>query len=290
VSELQLEIPRASIYGFLGPNGSGKTTAIRMLCGLIAPSAGRADVLGYRMPRDAEKLRQHIGYMPQKNALYTDLTVLENLHFMARIQGVARRDAQQRSNELLQRYQLDRFRDSLVAGLSGGERQKAALAVAILHRPALLFLDEPTSEVDPQSRRDFWDSLFELVDGGTTILLTSHFMDEAERCHRLAVLHRGRKMVDGAPAQLMSQIDASVVLVDPVDARAARQCLLAASFVLSVAQIGSTLRVLVDKAERQPHQVVRSWLRQQGIVAECTAIRANLEDVFVVATQLARQA
>ena len=286
VDELALDIPRASIYGFLGPNGSGKTTAIRMFCGLIAPSAGEVEVLGYQMPGDAEKLRRHIGYMPQRNALYPDLTVQENLDFMARIFGMTAAQRRLRIQQLLQRYGLERYGKSLVADLSGGERQKVALTAAILHRPELLFLDEPTSEVDPQSRRDFWDSLFDLVEEGATILVTSHFMDEAERCHRLAILNQGRKMIEGPPQQLMSELGASVVLVVTTDPRQANKVLLAVPIVHSVAQIGASLRVLVDKKQANPPLAVHDYLDSEGIEATCSGEAANLEDVFVVATQL----
>lgn len=286
VDSLDLTIERATIYGFLGPNGSGKTTAIRMLCGLLTPTAGSIEVLGCSIPGDAEALRRHIGYMPQRNALYADLSVQENLRFMASIYSMGGREGAARIDELLQRYDLARYRDSLVGGLSGGERQRVALAAATLHRPELLFLDEPTSEVDPQSRRDFWASLFELIDGGTTVLVTTHFMDEAERCHQLAVLHRGRKMVDGPPQQLMAEVPAAVVLVEAADPRAANRCLAAAPAVLSVAQIGVTLRVLVDRAVADPVKMVRAQLDTQKVPAACALGRANLEDVFVVATSL----
>ncbi len=290
VDDLDLSIERATIYGFLGPNGSGKTTAIRMLCGLLTPSAGSIEVLGYSMPGDAESLRRHIGYMPQKNALYADMSVQENLRFMASIYSMGRHDGAARIDELLQRYDLKRYRRSQVGSLSGGEKQRVALAAATLHRPELLFLDEPTSEVDPQSRRDFWASLFELIDGGTTVLVTTHFMDEAERCHRLAVLHRGHKMVDGAPQQLMADVPAAVVLVAAGDPRAANRSLNGAAGVLSVAQIGVTLRVLVDRAVVDPLQLVQAQLAAQQLPADCSQGHANLEDVFVVATRLGRGA
>lgn len=191
VDHINLEIPRARIYGFLGPNGSGKSTTIRMLCGLIRPTEGEAEVLGHQVPRDAESLKRSIGYMTQRFSLYQDLTVQENLEFMAEIYSLPHAKRRTRIERALRDYQLREFHDQRPETMSGGERQRLALAAATLHEPELLFLDEPTSAVDPQSRRDFWETLFALVHQGITILVSTHYMDEAERCHRLAILDHG---------------------------------------------------------------------------------------------------
>ncbi|HXX48661.1 MAG TPA: ABC transporter ATP-binding protein, partial [Myxococcota bacterium] len=191
VDGVDLDIPRRAIYGFLGPNGSGKSTAIRMLCGLLTPSAGTASVLGLEVPRDAELLRRKIGYMTQRFSLYEDLSVGENLAFLAEIYSLPRAAARARIELLLDEFHLRELRDQRSGTMSGGQRQRLALAGATLHEPELLFLDEPTSAVDPQSRRDFWEALYALVERGTTILVSTHFMDEAERCHELAILDRG---------------------------------------------------------------------------------------------------
>ncbi len=188
VNHVDLAIPRARIFGFLGPNGSGKSTTIRMLCGLLEPSDGTVDVLGYRMPQDAEKLRSKLGYMTQRFSLWDDLTVRENLEFMAQVFGIPVRERRRVIGERSGEYELGPILDQRAGTLSGGQRQRLALAAATLHEPELLLLDEPTSAVDPQSRRDFWESLFELVNRGITILVSTHYMDEAERCHRLAIL------------------------------------------------------------------------------------------------------
>src|SRR5688572_14373278 len=202
VDRVDLTVPRASVYGFLGPNGSGKTTTIRMLCGLLAPSEGEIQVLGLRMPEQAEALRRRIGYMTQKFSLFADLTVRENLEFLATVQGLSRAATAARVRLLVEQFNFGDRQRQLAGTLSGGQKQRLALAGAIVHEPELLFLDEPTSAVDPESRRDFWETLFDLADAGTTLLVSSHYMDEAERCHRLAILDHGRLVADGTPDEL----------------------------------------------------------------------------------------
>ncbi len=286
VDGLTLQVPAGSIYGFLGPNGSGKSTTIRMLCGLLTPSGGDATVLGIDVRRDPEAVKRNIGYMTQKFSLYTDLTVLENLKFMAEIYGMEKSAAQERIAVLLQRFALESMTAQLAGTLSGGQRQRLALASATLHKPALLFLDEPTSAVDPESRREFWEFLFEMVDDGTTMLVSTHFMDEAERCHALAILDEGRLVADGTPEQLMSELPAAVVEIQSAAAgtRAVREALLAAADIFDVAQLGSRLHALVDPARSQPIAYVESLLQPTGIEAELSVVAPNLEDVFVMAT------
>jgi ABC-2 type transport system ATP-binding protein len=206
VDHLDLNVGRAQVYGFLGPNGSGKSTTIRMLCGLLLPTAGEIEVLGFRIPEQAEQLKRRIGYMTQRFSLYEDLTVDENLDFVAAVHEFTRAQARTRISELLERYWLGDLRGRLAGTLSGGQKQRLALAASVLHKPDLLLLDEPTSAVDPQSRREFWDSLFDLVDAGTTILVSTHLMDEAERCHRLAILDHGKLVADGSPHELMDAL------------------------------------------------------------------------------------
>ena len=285
VDHVDLTIPRARIYGFLGPNGSGKTTAIRMLCGLLTPTAGEADVLGRRVPEEAESLRRSIGYMTQRFSLYEDLTIRENLRFMGEIYSLPRARRRRRVGELLAEFALDDFPDQRASTLSGGQRQRLALAAATIHEPELLFLDEPTSAVDPQSRRDFWESLFGLVERGTSILVSTHYMDEAERCHGLAILDRGTLVAEGAPRKLMQEIDAHVVEVETEALRAARGALDAIPSLLSVAQLGTQLRVLLDPAEEDPEGRVRGALAGAGLRASVVLTQASLEDVFVVATR-----
>jgi ABC-2 type transport system ATP-binding protein len=283
VDHLTLEIPRAQIYGFLGPNGSGKTTTIRMLCGLLAPSAGDAVVLGLHVPREAARLRERIGYMTQKFSLYEDLSVTENLEFLAEVYALPRGEVAGRIEALCHEYRLGKLRGQAAGTLSGGQKQRLALAAAVIHRPDLLFLDEPTSAVDPESRRDFWESLFQLADAGTTILVSTHYMDEAERCHGLAILDRGVLVASGAPRDLMGALDGGVVEIEGDDLRGARAALEALPTVVSVAQLGTRLRVLVDDGE--PARALQRALDAAGVPARAHEAAPSLEDVFVSATR-----
>lgn len=285
VDHVSLDVPRAQIYGFLGPNGSGKSTTIRMLCGLLTPTSGDCDVLGHPMPRDAELLRSKIGYMTQKFSLWEDLTVLENLDFMAQVYGLGPRQRRERIARQLTEYWLQEQVRQRAGTLSGGQKQRLALAVATLHQPELLLLDEPTSAVDPQSRREFWESLFKLAEQGTTILVSTHYMDEAERCHRLAILDRGRLAIEGTPQQLMSDIEANVVEIESSRLPAVRHALESQAYVLSVAQLGSRLHALMHRDLRNPAERVRNLIREVDESASVEQVRANLEDVFVAATR-----
>ena len=256
-----------------------------MLCGLLTPSAGTAEVLGRTMPGDAEALKHEIGYMTQRFSLYEDLTVYENLEFIAEIYCLARPARTPRIREQLDIYNLADRPQQRAGTLSGGQKQRLALAAATLHKPQLLFLDEPTSAVDPQSRRDFWETLFRLVEQGTTILVSTHYMDEAERCHGLAILDRGAVVADGSPRALMDGIDATVIEVENVEASAVRDALLRIPEVFSVTQLGVRLRVLVDKALADPLVPVQTALRAAGVNAEAHLTHSSLEDVFVSATR-----
>jgi len=283
VNDMDLEIPQGQIYGFLGPNGSGKTTAIRMLCGLLTPTAGDVSVLGLAIPQSAEALRVRIGYMTQKFSLYDDLTVEENMQFMARIYGLSRHNARDRLGELLNRYSLKPMRDRRASAMSGGQRQRLALAVATLHSPDLLFLDEPTSAVDPENRRDFWEKLFDLVDEGKTILVSTHYMDEAERCHQLAVLESGHLRKQGSPGALMSELDDRVVEVSGPHLRQVKDRALQLPEVQSAAQQGLKLRILLrEKASGDAIAHLQSRLSDDPL--ELAHTRSSLEDVFIDCT------
>lgn len=283
VSGLDLSVNRAEVFGFLGPNGCGKSTTIRMLCGLLLPSSGEIEVLGYQIPRDAEALKRRIGYMTQKFSLYEDLTVAENLEFLAAIQGLHGKQARERIGELLERYWLTDRRQQMAGTLSGGQKQRLALAGAVLHNPDLLLLDEPTSAVDPQSRREFWDSLFELADAGTTLLVSTHYMDEAERCTRLGILDSGRLVADGSPAQLMAALPGRPLLIECAQPRQAQRALEGLPEIIAMAQIGVSLRVLSDAPEAA--RLIQQRLAGQGIEARILVAEANLEDVFVSVTR-----
>ncbi|HEY4211705.1 MAG TPA: ABC transporter ATP-binding protein [Steroidobacteraceae bacterium] len=284
VDNVTLEIPKAHIYGFLGPNGSGKSTTIRMLCGLLQPTAGTIEVLGMQVPRDAEALRRKIGYMTQKFSLWDDLTVLENLQFIAKVFTLPRGHAKQRIDAVIQEFDLRELTGRLAGAMSGGQRQRLALAAATLHEPELLMLDEPTSAVDPQSRRDFWESLFALASRGTTVLVSTHYMDEAERCHRLAILSRGKLVAEGPPETLMDNLPLHVVEVQAKDTEGARKVLHELPAVRSQAQLGLRLHALVDRSVGDAAGIVRDALSKASVGAEVNEVRANLEDVFVAAT------
>ena len=288
VDRVDLAVPRASVYGFLGPNGSGKSTTIRMLCGLLTPTEGDIEVLGLRVPEEAEALRRHIGYMTQKFSLFEDITVRENLEFLAAVQGVPKGGAKRRVDELVDEFRFGDRQRQLAGTLSGGQKQRLALVGAIVHGPELLFLDEPTSAVDPESRRDFWDKLFELADAGTTLLVSTHYMDEAERCHNLAILDRGRLVASGTPAALTGALAGRTFEVRAAQPRQAHEALQHAGGVLGVVQIGNSVRVLANADANAGGRGIEGRLRealaQARVQAEVAAIEPNLEDVFVAAT------
>lgn len=284
VDHVELTVPRANVYGFLGPNGSGKTTTIRMLCGLLTPTEGEVEVLGLHIPAQAEALRRRIGYMTQKFSLFEDLSVRENLEFLAAVQDIPRAQAAKRIDELLEQYHFQDRQKQLAGTMSGGQKQRLALAGAVIQKPELLFLDEPTSAVDPESRRDFWEKLFDLADAGTTILVSTHYMDEAERCHRIAILDRGVLVADGTPDELTRALAGRTVEVIAQHPRRVQKALIGAPGVLSVAQIGNSLRVLTDRNGDAASRL-RQALADAGLQAEVADSHPNLEDVFVSATR-----
>jgi ABC-2 type transport system ATP-binding protein len=284
VDHVSLSIPRASIYGFLGPNGCGKSTAIRMLCGLLTPTEGDATVLGIDVRKEPEVIKRRIGYMTQRFSLYDDLTVLENLRFMGDIHRLSRRLRDARIDELLTRFELIDRAGQLAGTMSGGQRQRLALSAVTLHEPDLLFLDEPTSAVDPESRRQFWEFLFDMVDQGTTILVTTHFMDEAERCHGLAILDKGALVAQGSPMQMKDNLAATVVEIESDQARKVRTELMPLACVIDIAQLGTRLHALIDLSEQAPIELIDDLLGQKKLAAVTRLVAPNLEDVFVMAT------
>lgn len=283
VSSLNLQVEKQTIYGFLGPNGSGKTTAIRLFTGLLKPSSGTVNVLGCNLPQDTEKLRRQIGYMTQKFSLYDDLTIKENMQFIARVYGLTPKEQKVRLDELTSIYQLGKLTNQIAGSLSGGQKQRLALACAVMHKPKLLFLDEPTSAVDPENRREFWEQLFDLCDQGITILVSTHYMDEAERCHKLSILENGIKRADDSPANLMANMPANVIELSTDNLRQLKQQLIILPEVVSASQLGAHLRVLVNKTIVDP----MGFLTNTNIMpskAEMRIVRPSLEDVFVLST------
>ncbi|EGQ9111379.1 TPA: ABC transporter ATP-binding protein [Vibrio alginolyticus] len=288
INNITLNVPKGSIYGFLGPNGCGKSTTIRVLTGLLSPSEGNVDVLGLEIPKQSELLRLKIGYMTQKFSLYDDLTVQENLEFIGQIFGMETKALKARIEEQLATYGLDQLRKQRVGGMSGGQKQRLSLAAATMHKPELLFLDEPTSAVDPENRRDFWEQLFDLSDQGTTILVTTHYMDEAERCHRLAIMEAGEIRADGEPEELMAQMGVNIVEVKADNLRELKEKVIQREEVRSAAQLGIRLRILIHQHIEQPIE----WLTQtfpelEG--CEMNIARPSLDDVFVSVTGEGRQ-
>lgn len=288
IEGINLSVPKGTIYGFLGPNGCGKSTTIRVLTGLLSPTSGSVDVLGLAIPKQSEQLRLKIGYMTQKFSLYDDLTVEENLQFIGQIFGMPRKALAQRLNEQLCTYGLDQRRKQRVSGMSGGQKQRLSLAAATMHKPELLFLDEPTSAVDPENRRKFWEQLFDLSDQGTTILITTHYMDEAERCHRLAIMESGLIRADGEPETLMNTMGVNIVEVRSHNLRQLKEKVMARAEVRSAAQLGIRLRILIHQQVTQPI----AWLKTtfpELAEAEMNLARPSLEDVFVTVTGKGRQ-
>jgi len=284
VDHIDLDIPSGRIYGFLGPNGSGKSTTLRMLCGMLLPSDGRAEVFGLSVVKDAEAIRRRLGYMPQKFSLWEDLTTDENLRFIADLYGLEG-DIDARIAGARATYNLEELRKQRAGTMSGGQKQRLALAAATLHAPELLLLDEPTSAVDPQSRRDFWERLFALAEDGATILVSTHYMDEAERCHGLAILAEGRIVAEGTPRDLMNGVGADVFEIEGADGSEAPKLLRELPWVHGVTQLGVRLRVLADRGTADAGAQLRRVLEQHGLHVTIAPTHASLEDVFVVATR-----
>jgi ABC-2 type transport system ATP-binding protein len=281
VRDVSLTVYRGEIFGVLGPNGAGKSTTIRMLCGILDPSAGTGRVVGHELPREAEQIKSRIGYMTQRFSLYEDLTVLENLRFYAGIYGVPRAERRARLDEAIARAGLERRRDQLAGTLSGGWKQRVALASATIHRPPLLFLDEPTAGVDPVSRRDFWEHIHLVAAEGTTVLVTTHYMDEAERCHRLAFIFSGSVLDVGTPAEIVARRNLQAVELEAPQARDAAAALRRAPEVEEVAHFGSALRVAI-RGGGDPAVIVARVLGQAKLAfSNLRPTRVTVEDAFV---------
>lgn len=282
VDGISFTIRRGEIFGFLGPNGAGKTTTIRMLLGLLRPTSGMARVLGFDVARQPEEIRKRIGYMSQRFSLYNDLTVSENLDFYGRTYGVRGERLRERKRFVIAMAGLKGRERELTRNLSGGWKQRLALGAAILHEPEMLFLDEPTAGVDPISRRTFWDLLYTLAEGGTTILVTTHYMDEAEHCETLAFIHGGRIIAQGAPAAIkLDKMRGQVLEVDCDRPDAALGVLRQLGGFEEVALYGALIHVVADGiAARRP--AIERALAEAGVeVRAMDLIAPSLEDVFI---------
>jgi len=281
VKDVSLDVRRGEIFGILGPNGAGKSTTIRMLCGILDPTGGTGTVVGYDIVREAERVKERIGYMTQRFSLYEDLTVAQNLVFYAGIYGVPLRKIRARVDDVLESTGLTDRGKQIAGTLSGGWKQRVALACATIHEPPLLFLDEPTAGVDPVSRREFWERIYAISATGTTAVLTTHYMDEAERCHRLAFIFRGSLLDVGTPEEIVQRRGLRVAELEIERAEEAATALREASGVEEVAHYGHLLRLAVrDGAD--PVALARAVLDARGIVVRSAReTRATVEDAFV---------
>jgi ABC-2 type transport system ATP-binding protein len=281
VDHVSFQVSRGEIFGFLGPNGAGKSTTIRILCGLLRPTSGEASVYRYDVAGDPESIRRNIGYMSQRFSLYDDLEVEENIEFFNGIYGVPKERRAERKEYVLKMAGLESRRDSMTRLLSGGWKQRLALGCAILHEPPILFLDEPTSGVDPIARRDFWDLIHQLSQSGHTVFVSTHYMDEAEYCHRLALMYRGRIIALGQPQELKQQLrDHTLLRLESSDVLESLKALEGREGVSEVAVFGSGLHVNVADKASIPR--VRQMLESRGIeVRLLEEIMPSMEDVFV---------
>jgi ABC-2 type transport system ATP-binding protein len=282
VDHVSLAVKKGEIFGFLGPNGAGKSTTIRILCGLLTPTSGRVSVNGFDVAAEPEQVRRTIGYMSQKFSLYDDLTVEENIDFFTGMYGVARETRAQRKRYVLEMANLTDRRNALTRTLAGGWKQRLALGCAILHDPPVLFLDEPTSGVDPLARGAFWELIHDLSQSGHTIFVSTHYMDEAEYCHRLALMYRGKVIALETPAELKAGLtEHSLLNLEASDPLATMRALEGLEGVRDIAVFGGGLHVTVDEVEATTARV-RERLASRGIeVRKLARIEPSMEDVFV---------
>ena len=282
VDDVSIDVARGEIFGFLGPNGAGKSTTIRILCGLLAPTSGRATVGGFDVATQSEEVRENIGYMSQKFSLYDDLTVEENIEFFGGVYGVPPDKLPQRRDYVLRMAGLEDKRAATTRDLPGGLKQRLALGCAILHEPPILFLDEPTSGVDPVARRNFWELIYRLSEDGHTIFVTTHYMDEAEYCHRVALMYSGRVIALGSPAELKHSFgERHLLMLETSNLLGAMHALQGRKEVVDVAVFGSGLHIKVDDESRAIPEI-KSALSSAGIkIGALEPIPPSMEDVFV---------
>jgi ABC-type multidrug transport system ATPase subunit len=294
VNDLRFTVEGGEIFGFLGPNGSGKSTLIRMLCGLIAPSAGTASVAGFDIIRESEEIRQNIGYMSQQFSLYQDLTVWENINFYSHVYGLKGDRLKRRREEVIELTHIREFVDRRAGALSGGWKQRLALSCALVHEPKIIFLDEPTAGIDPVARRELWDLFFQLSGAGITLFVTTHYMDEAERCARVGYIYNSNLITYGRPDELkrlpeVTPAESMWVEVICPNTTVALAELKRADYVSSATIFGQSIHLLMDRGV--PLDRIRERLERIGITqAEIKQARPSLEDVFVTLTKRAQTA
>ncbi len=282
VDRLSLSVRTGEIFGFLGPNGAGKSTTIKMLCGILAPTSGSALVGGFDIARESHRIRRIIGYMSQKFSLYEDLRVEENIDFFGGVQDLPDERLQSRKQWALEAARLGEYRRTLTSNLPGGVRQRLALACAMIHEPRILFLDEPTAGVDPSSRRDFWELIYQLAEQGVTVFVSTHYMDEAEHCDRLGLIHRGKLVAEGPPRELKrSHMGNTVLEVEPSDLLGALELAASLPSIIDVTLYGNKLHAVVRDAEQARSQLARSAGERGVEIRSVEVITPSLEDVFV---------
>jgi ABC-2 type transport system ATP-binding protein len=285
IDHLSFDVAPGEIFGIVGPDGAGKTTTMRILAGVLAPDAGTASVARCDVVADPEGVKHLISYMPQRFGLYEDLTVDENIRFYADLFGVRRNDREARATELLKACGMSEFRARQAGKLSGGMKQKLGLVCALIHTPRVLLLDEPTNGVDPVSRREFWAMLYSLVGQGVTVVNSTAYLDEAERCHRVALLHQGRLLFCDSPARLKSRLQGSVVSIVSPEARRVRDELASAEGVSSVVLVGDAVHLFVDDADRRIPDLSARLTGGQIPFDEVVRVTPTIEDLFVEAVR-----
>jgi ABC-2 type transport system ATP-binding protein len=280
VDELNIEIGRGELFGLVGPDGAGKTTTMRLLAAIMEPTSGDAWVAGHSIIDEGERLKEHIGYMSQKFGLYEDLTVMENIIFYADLYEVPKKERPRRIERLLGFSNLTPFKDRLAGRLSGGMKQKLGLACALIHTPEVLFLDEPTNGVDPVSRRDFWKILYDLLKEGVTIFVSTAYLDEAERCTRICLMHKGKVLMDNNPAAIKGSLGTPMIEMWSDDARAAVGIIRGINGVQSVSLYGSKLHVAVSESELVD-EIIREAGRSGIVIRGHRKILPSIEDIFI---------
>jgi drug efflux transport system ATP-binding protein len=283
VDRLSFEVYPGEIFGLVGPDGAGKTTTLRMLAGVMSPDGGTAMVAGFDVARDPEGAKHHLSYMPQRFGLYEDLTVEENIRFYGDLFGVRKREREDRSAQLLEAAGMSEFRNRLAGNLSGGMKQKLGLVCALIHRPKVILLDEPTTGVDPVSRRDFWRILYDLVSDGVAILTSTAYLDEAERCHRVALLHQGRLLFCDTPAQLKSRLGKGVLAITSPDPRQVRDAIQEAEGISSLVMTGDGVHLVVDDPARRALEFEARLKSTNVSFDEIRPVTPSIEDLFVEA-------
>jgi ABC-2 type transport system ATP-binding protein len=281
VEGLTLEVKKGEIFGLVGPDAAGKTTTIRMLCGILPPDQGTARVAGFDIHTETESLKENVGYLPQRFGLYGDLTVLENIHFYADLYQVPKGERKDRIERLLRFANLEPFRKRKAEDLSGGMKQKLGLICSLIHTPEVLFLDEPTSGVDPLSRRDFWIILYDLLKEGVTILFSTSYLDEAERCNRVGLIYRGNLLIADTPSAIKSRIAGTILELRVEDRRQGMKLLEGSASFRSIVLSGDKIHVLVEDAQKGEKEV-REILSGSGVeILDLVVVRPSLEDAFV---------